>query len=40
MQTTNHENPLIWWAQHVVQFPHVSFLAFEVLGIVESHIEI
>jgi hypothetical protein len=26
------ENPLIWWANHGVQFPHVSFLAHQVIG--------
>jgi hypothetical protein len=40
MQSTNYEIPLVWWAQHVMQFPHVSFLAFEVLGILGSHVEI
>ncbi len=29
----------MWWATHVVQFPHVSFIAHQVLGIVGSQIE-
>ncbi len=34
------ENLLIWWAKHVMQFSHVSFLAHQVLGIVGSKIKI
>jgi len=40
MQPVKIENLFIWWAKHVVQFPHVSFLAHQVLGIVGLHIEI
>jgi hypothetical protein len=40
MQLVEIENPFIWWAKHVVQFPHVSFLVHQVLDIVGSHIEI
>jgi hypothetical protein len=36
MQLVEIENPFIWWAKHVVQFPHVSFLVHQVLGIVGS----
>ncbi len=34
------KNPLQWWANHAMQFPHVSFLACYMLGIVGSQIEI
>ncbi len=30
------KNLLIWWAKHVMQISHVSFLAHQVLGIVGS----
>jgi hypothetical protein len=33
------ENPLKLWANHVMQFSHVYFLACQVLGIVGSQIE-
>jgi len=33
------ENLLLWWANHVMQFSHVYFLACQVLGIVGSQIE-
>jgi hypothetical protein len=39
MQPFEIENPFIW-AKHVVQFPHVSFLVHQVLGIVGSQMEI
>jgi hypothetical protein len=25
MWSIDHENPLVWWVEHVVQFSHVSF---------------
>jgi uncharacterized membrane protein len=28
------ENLLLWWANHVMQFPHMFFLACQVMGIV------
>jgi hypothetical protein len=34
------KNPLQWWANHVMQFPHVFFLARLMLKIVGSQIEI
>jgi hypothetical protein len=37
---TNIENPLVWWANHAMQFFHISFLVHKVLGIVGSQIEI
>jgi hypothetical protein len=40
MWPTKIENHLIWWAKHNVQFPHVSFLTCQLLGIMGSHIEI
>jgi len=40
MGLINHEKPLVWWAQHLVQFPHVSFLVCYVLGIARSQIDI
>lgn len=40
MRLVEVEDLLICWAKHVVQFPHVSFLARQVLGIVGSHIQI
>jgi hypothetical protein len=36
MGLINQEKPLVWWAQHLVQFPHVSFLVCYVLGIFGS----
>ncbi len=36
VQPIEIENPLIWWAKHVVQFPHVSFLTHQILDIVGS----
>jgi hypothetical protein len=29
-------NPLGWWATHLMQFSHVSFLAYQIFSIVES----
>ncbi len=40
VRSTKIKNPLVWWATYVMQFPHVSFLAHQVLGIVGSQIEI
>ncbi len=34
------ENPLRWWVNHAMQFPHVSFLACQMLRIVGFQIEI
>jgi hypothetical protein len=36
MGLINHEKPLVWWAQHLVQFPFFFFLVCYVLGIVGS----
>jgi hypothetical protein len=36
MGLINHEKPLVWWAQHLLQFSHVYFLVCYVLGIVGS----
>ncbi len=40
VRSIDHENPLVWWVEHVVQFSHVSFSVHRVFGIVGSHIEI
>jgi hypothetical protein len=32
-------DPLIWWRIHETQFPNVSFLVKQILGIPRSHIE-
>ncbi len=40
MQPIEIENLLIWWPERAVQFPHVSCLVRQVLGIVGSHIQI
>ncbi len=32
--------PLQWWAKHEAMFPIIVFLAHQILGIVESQIEI
>jgi uncharacterized membrane protein len=33
------ENPLLWWANHVMQFPHMFFLACQVMGIISIQIK-
>ncbi len=32
--------PLTWWKSHEVRFSNVSFIAWQILGILGSHIEI
>jgi hypothetical protein len=34
------KNPMQWWANHAMQFPHVFFLAHFMLEILGSQIEI
>jgi hypothetical protein len=35
----DYKNSLVWWAAHESQFPHVAFLAHQILEIVGSQIE-
>jgi hypothetical protein len=30
------KDPLAWWKKHVCQYPHVGFLAWQILGIPRS----
>jgi hypothetical protein len=40
VQLTKTKNPLLWWANHAMQFPHVFFLVPQVLSIVRFQIKI
>ncbi len=40
VQLTKIKNPLLWWANHAMQFPHGFFLVPQVLSILGFQIKI